>query len=134
VQFNGDRRLHCYGSNYCSTVKRIDVCDYGLRLEAQNSPNVTLRNIRVFVKLSYRDFLQGAANCTHRPPTQPLAVKGLNVFMVFGIRGYALRRCIITGVRYFLFLYLPYIKERCPMQLVSIFISYVYASFFKIRW
>ena len=86
------------------------------------------------MKLSYRDFLQGAANCTHRPPTQPLAVKGLNVFMVFGIRGYALRRCIITGVRYFLFLYLLYIKERCLMQLVSIVISYVYVLFVEIMW
>jgi len=51
VKYNGDTRLHCWGRDYCSLVKRNDACDYGLHLEAQTTIKVILQNTFFFLKL-----------------------------------------------------------------------------------
>jgi len=78
--------------------------------------------------------VQSAANSSHLPLPQPLAVRIWSSEEFYFVRCYALKSYIITVACYYWFLYLPYIKERSFMQLVSIVISYAYASFLKIIW
>jgi len=85
-------------------------------------------------RYSYHDVVQRAANSSHRPPPQTPCRQGLNVWMEL----FRMKWCDEQLYNYwrllFLILYLPYIKERCPMQLVSIVISYVYVLFVEIMW
>jgi hypothetical protein len=93
--------------------KGTHACDYGLHLEVQ----------------THHDAVQTSTNSSLRLPPPPALRSGWRVDRADGVKlwvGVSEEVKIITAVSFSLFLYFPFLKERCPMRLVSIVYSYIY--------
>jgi hypothetical protein len=82
MKCNGDSRLHCFGSNYCNMVKEKTLVILGSNWKCKTPQNSHYETHVSSASYSYHDAMHRAANSPHRPPPQPLAVKGLNVWLV----------------------------------------------------